>query len=319
MKRVIGLAALALGLLVSAPAAADLSTKDEAKRTQLFKEGRAAFDEGKWQDAAEKFRAVVEMRSAPRALIALAAAEEKLGHLGEAKRLYERAREEAQAAKLTKDLDEAASRLRELLPRVPRIAVKVPSGVADATIEIDGKPAEIQFGDADVDPGEHTVTVTASGRKEFREVVTVAEGERKEVEAVLAPEQEEPPPPPPETKHGPPPVGAIILAGLGVGAGAAGAVLWVMGRNQEAKVEEACGGVKQCPATLKPDADAAATKIILGDILVGVGGAAFIGGGIWWLASGSKSEPPATSSKARPRVVVSPTRGGVWASFETTF
>ena len=318
MKRVIGLAALALGLLFAAPAAADLSPKEEAKRTQLFKEGRSLFDEGKWQEAAERFRAVVEMRSAPKALIALAASEEKLGHLGEAKRLYERAREEAQAAKLPKDVDEAATRLRELLPRVPRIAVKVPSSVGDATIQIDGKPAEIQFGDADVDPGEHTVTVTASGRKEFREVVTVAEGERKEVQAVLDPLQDEPPPPPPEPESSPPPVGAIILAGVGVGAGAAGAVLWVMARNKEAEIEKACGGVKQCPANLKPDADAAATKIIIGDVLVGVGGAAIIGGGIWWLTSGGKSEPPETS-KARPRVVVSPTRGGVWASFETKF
>lgn len=318
VKRSIGLTALALGLLFAAPAAADLSPKEEAKRTRLFKEGRSSFDDGKWQDAADKFRAVVEMRSAPKALIALAAAEEKLGHLGEAKRLYERAREDAQEAKLPKDQEEAAARLRELLPRVPRIAVKVPSGVDDAVIEIDGKPAEIQFGNADVDPGERTVTVTASGRKQFREVVTVAEGERKEVQVVLDPLHEAPPPPPPDTGPGPPPVGAIILAGVGLGAGAAGAVLWVMARNKETEIEEACGGVKQCPASLKPEAEAAATKIILGDILVGVGGAAIIGGGIWWLASGGKSEPPQTS-EARPRVVVSPTRNGVWASFETKF
>jgi hypothetical protein len=319
VKRAIGLGVVVVGLLLAAPAAADLSPKDEAKRTQLFKEGRTAFDEGKWQDAADRFRAVVEMRSAPKALIALAAAEEKLGHLAEAKRLYERAREDAQAVKLTKDQDEAAARLRELLPRVPRIKVRVPSGVSDAAIAIDGKPAEIQFGDADVDPGEHTVTVTASGRKEFREVVTVAEGERKEVEVTLDPLQAEgPPPPPPDEGLGAPPIGAIILAGVGVGAGAAGAVMWGLGRGKEAEIQEQCGGVTQCPVSLKPGADAAAFKIILGDVLVGVGGAAIIGGGIWWLTSGGKSEP-AQASQARPRVVVSPTRGGVWASFETTF
>jgi len=111
---------------------------------------------------------------------------------------------------------------------------------------------------------------------------------------------------------------AIVLAGVGVAAGAAGAVMWVMGRNQETEVQNSCGGVKQCPASLKPDADAAAMKIIVGDILVGVGGAAIIGGGIWWLASGGKSEPP-EANEARSRVLVSPTRGGVWASFETKF
>lgn len=319
VKRVLGLAALALGLLIAGPASADLTPKEEAKRTQLFKEGRSAFDDGKWQEAADKFRAVVEMRSAPKALIALAASEAKLGHLSESKRLYERAREDAVAAKLPKDADEAAARLRELLPRVPRIAVKVPSGVSDAAILIDGKPAEIQFGDADVDPGDHTVTVTAPGRKDFSEVVTVAEGERKEVQVALDPLQAEPPPPPPDTGRGAPPVGAIILGGVGVGAGVAGAVLWGLARSAESEIEEKCGGLKQCPASLKPDAEAAATKIIVGDILVGVGGAAIIGGAIWWLASGGKSEPQPSSSKAAPRVVVAPARGGVWASVEATF
>ncbi|NUQ76201.1 MAG: hypothetical protein HUU21_21895, partial [Polyangiaceae bacterium] len=215
MKRAFGLTLVAALLLVAAPAAADLSPKEEAKRTQLFKEGKSFFEDGKWKEAAEKFRAVVEMRSAPKALIALAAAEEKLGHLGEAKRLYDRAREEAMAAKLPRDQEEAALRLRELLPRVPRIAVKVPSGVSDVVITIDGKPAEFQFGNADVDPGEHTVMVTAPGVKDFREVVTVAEGERKEVQVDFEPLQLAPPPPPPDTGPGLPPLGAVLLAGVG--------------------------------------------------------------------------------------------------------
>jgi hypothetical protein len=317
LKRWSSIAALAIGMLVTWPAAADLTPKEEAKRTQLFKEGKALGDAGQWKEAAEKFRAVVELRSAPKALIALAFAEEKSGRLSEAKRLYEKAREDAVAAKLKADEEAAAQALRQLLPRVPRIAVKLPADAKDATILIDDKPAELQFGDADVDPGEHTVTVNAVDRKEFKQTVTVAEGERKEVQAVLAPIYVPPPPPPPETGRGPPPVGAIVLAGVGVGAGVAGAVLWGIARGKESEIEAMCGGIKECPATLKPEADAAATKIIVGDVLVAAGGAAIIGGGIWWLASGRSSPPPSTASA--PRVTVSPTRRGVWASVEASF
>jgi hypothetical protein len=317
LKRWTSIAALAIGMLAAWPAAADLTPKEEAKRTQLFREGKALGDAAQWKEAAEKFRAVVELRSAPKALIALAFAEEKSGNLAQAKRLYEQAREDAVAAKLKADEEAAAQALRQLLPRVPRIAIKLPADAKDASVLIDDKPPELQFGDADVDPGEHTITVTAPDRKDFKQTVTVAEGERKEVQVVLAPIYVAPPPPPPDPGRGPPPVGAIVLAGVGLGAGVAGAVLWGIARGKESEIESMCGGIKECPASLKPEADAAATKIIVGDVLVAVGGAAIVGGGIWWLASGRSSPPP--SSASVPRVTVSPARGGVWASVEASF
>ena len=74
-------AALAASVpLFSEAVRAQPSAADEERRTRLFKEGKAAADSSQWVEAVEKFRKVVAIRSAPKALIALVVAEEHMNH-----------------------------------------------------------------------------------------------------------------------------------------------------------------------------------------------------------------------------------------------
>src|SRR5262245_16639371 len=67
----------------------------EGARTEMYREGVTLAEAGRWGEALEKFQRVVAIRSAPRALLALAAAEEHVGRLVSAKRTYGKARDDA--------------------------------------------------------------------------------------------------------------------------------------------------------------------------------------------------------------------------------
>lgn len=305
--------------LSSAHAAADLTPQEEKRRTQLFKEGRASADAEQWKEAEEKFRAVVELRSAPKTLVALAFVISKQGRLLEAKHVYEQARDDAKAAKLKADVEIAEQSLRELLLRIPAIEIKVATKVDGLSVLLDGKTPELQFDAVDVEPGEHTVSAEAPGYLPFEEKVNLAEGERKQVKIELEREKPKTTQKPKGNSIGIPPIGSFVLVGVAIGAGIGSWQLFKQGREQETKVRDTCGGTKQCPISLKPEADDAAKKIIIGDVLIGVGSAALVGAGVWWILSwrGKKEAPPQES--AMPKVLVSPGRNGVWAGVETQF
>ncbi len=317
MRRLSVLLIAALVTFSSAHSFADLSPQEEKRRTQLFKEGRAHADAEQWKEAEEKFRAVIELRSAPKALVALAFAVSKQGRLLEAKRLYEQAKEDAVAAKLKADTEVAEQSLRELLLRIPSIVLKVGTQADGLSVLVDGKPPELQFDAMDVEPGEHKISATAPGYQPFEETVKLSEGERKQVKVVL--ELEKPKEAPkPKSSIGFPPIGSFVLVGVAIGAGVTSVLLIRQGREQEQKVRDTCGGTQQCPAALKPEADEAATKIIVGDVLIGVGSAALVGAGVWWLLSGRKSDP-SPSASAGSRVMAAPVRGGAWMGVESRF
>ena len=68
------------------PASPPSTDSREEERTALYREGVALAEAGKWHEALEKFQAVVAIRSAPAALIALATAQENSGKLAHAAR-----------------------------------------------------------------------------------------------------------------------------------------------------------------------------------------------------------------------------------------
>lgn len=321
MKRHVARVCLLLVLSVEAVAAADeTAPEDEQRRTLLFKEGRSLGDAGKWSEAADKFREVVAIRSAPKALIALAIAEERQGHLAAAKRLYEKARFDARLTDLKAEEETASQALRQLAPRVPGVSLRIPPDVRGVSVTVDGKPADLEGGEIDLDPGERALVVSAPGRTDFQATVSVVEGKRSEltvsfpVGATAKPGGEVA-----DTGGiGLPPLGAMILGGVGVAAGVTGVVLLAVGKGQERGVVDACGGT-ECPLSLKPEADASAAKIIAGDVMLGLGGAALIGGGVWWFLSRGKPKAQADSPANEARVTFGPAPRGAWISVQSTF
>jgi hypothetical protein len=306
---------------LSSPAWAD--DAQEAERTTLFREGSAMAERGDWEGAAAKFRRVVELRSAPRALIALAVAEDHLRHLTSAKHLYEKAIADARAASLADDEKKASDALGALAPRIPHLLLKVPADQAAVNVTIDGEQMAVHDAEYDLDPGPHTIVVEGVEWRQFRRVVTLGEKDRVEVVAVFAREPTAAPPPPVETSRpgnapgGGPPLGAILLASAGVVAAGTGIVLWIVGKGQENDVIAKCGGTTTCPgdqkSALQPDIDASKTKIVVGDVAFGVGAAAIAGGAVWWLLGGSSHE--ATTA----RLDVAPRLGGAWITYTGSF
>ena len=121
----------------------------------------------------------------------------------------------------------ARRRFEALDPRVPRLTLRLAAGAPqDSSVKRDGVDLKtIAFDVAlPVDPGEHTVVVTAAGRSEAKLEVTLGEGEQKILEVA---------PGPPFAAAGAPPInGTARAASETRGAGAADASSSSAGKGQ---------------------------------------------------------------------------------------
>lgn len=305
---------LAAALFGSAPIAAQpagsapVSQADEERRTKLFKEGKAAADTGQWVEAADKFRKVVAIRSAPKALIALGVAEEHLGRLVAALAAYKQAREGAADKTLTDELRTANAALEQLRPRVPKLVLTLPDPAAK--LELDGVAAKLENGSILVDPGDHAVTVTSAGKGTFRTTVSLREGESRTVDVVFDASAS----PTATATSGPDlppggasslPKGALAIGIAGVVAAGVGGALYGLGSGQYDEASKKCPG-PTCVADVVTSGNGARTQMIVGDILMGAGAAFVAGAAVWWTVSAT-SKKQDTSVK----LYVAPQLGGL--------
>lgn len=306
---------LAAALPAAAEPPAPPSAADEERRNRLFREGKAAADAGEWAEAADKFRQVVALRSAPKALIALGVAEEKRGHLVAALAAYKQAREEAADKALTDDLKTANTALDAIRPRIPRLTFS-PAGALDgATLELDGARVRPEDGVLLVDPGDHNLVAASPTRGTFRTTVSLRERARREIAIVFSPStgptstQDPGPIGPAPDKGGvtPPPTGAIVIAVTGVALAGAGAALFGVGSSEYSKSDEVCPG-PSCTPDVLDRGNGGRTQIIAGDVLMIAGGAAVAVGAVWWIvkAASSGDEKGAPSS-----LFIAPRAGGI--------
>ncbi len=276
---------LPLAVAVPWPSLAQISPADEAKRKQLFDQAKQLADEGRWAEAAQPLREVVRIRSAPKALIALAVVERELLHHLEARALLLRASEEASASKLPDDEAAAKKLLAELEPLVPKVELEIVEPSLVLSVFVDDTPALRVGHTVWIDPGKRVLRFEAPGRASQRVTVELAARGTTRVRVDLRSAGGPKALPAPDSGEGGASTGALagsISLGLGgVGLGVAGAVLMAMGHGSQREVEEACGGTSNCAPSLQPLGDEGARNIIIGDVLVGVGGAALVGGVIW--------------------------------------
>ncbi len=297
---------VAAALLCALPCAAQPaggaqgSAAEEERRTRLFKEGKAAADAGQWVEAAEKFRKVVDIRSAPKALIALGVAEEHLGRLVAALAAYKQAREEAADKALADELKTANAALDAIKPRVPRLVFSPADAAESAQIEVDGVPVKLASGALQVDPGEHAIAATSAGKGTFRTTATVKEGEAFTVTLTFGAEGS-PTATATSTGDAPsggaprPPAGALVIGIAGVVAAGVGGALYGLGSGQYADADKQCPGAG-CTAAVLSSGNGARTTMIAGDILIGAGAAALAGAGVWWIVSATSKKKDATPS-----------------------
>jgi hypothetical protein len=188
-------------------------------------------------------------------------------------------------------------------------------GVAVAAA-LDGRPVE-------VDPGEHTVRVTATGLPPGERTIVVREGEKNRHESFLLGEAPiVAPVDAAKTAPAPRPWGArqtiaVVVGGggvVGIGVGAAFGLLasseWSSSKSASG-TQNSCTSVASCAAhtTAVNDHDTAVTDATISTIAFGVGAALVVAGVVTWFTAPSREAPPAAPA-ARLRFAPAPLRDG---------
>nr|PZN17527.1 MAG: hypothetical protein DIU78_24390 [Pseudomonadota bacterium] len=194
VRRVLGVSVLAFGLGL-APAAAGQTDETRAAARALATEGAQAFQEGRWEDAIDRFGRAESLVHAPPHLLFMARAHEKLGQLVLAREAYLKVVREplpANAPQAFKDAQADAEReLRAVEPRIARLLVRVEGAekATDLSVVVDGQavpPALVGVGQP-IDPGRHRVEAQATGFTAEPREIELAEGASDEVVLTLVP------------------------------------------------------------------------------------------------------------------------------------
>ncbi|MEO7036105.1 MAG: hypothetical protein ABI548_19355 [Polyangiaceae bacterium] len=167
---------------------ADPSPGEISSARRAFETAVSFENERHWMEAALKLREALAVKDTPGLRFHLAHCEAEQGLLVEAALDYDRASEliqqGAKAPDVQKLLAPASAALRR---RIPRVAVDVPTELLAPVAAVDGKiyPAsEISLGVA-LNPGQHQLIVSASGRRSFERSFSMKEGQVLQLRAEL--------------------------------------------------------------------------------------------------------------------------------------
>ena len=297
---------LSLSLTLHAPPSY-AQTRDPAAAEALFREGRSLSDAGDIAGACAKFRESDRLDPAVGTTFNIADCEERLGHLATAWTLFDEVAQRLPAADKRRTVSQ--KRAAALEPRLPKLSVKLVAGAPEGTrVTRDG----VELGSASlgtplpIDPGEHTVVVSAPGRAERPFKVIVSEREIRALEVApgdpsAAPVQTKPlatlpietaPPPQHDSR-----TLAYVLGGVGVAGFITGAVAGALVLQKKGVVSDHCNADKRCD-----DAGLAATRagktlgiVTTAGLITGVVG---VGAGTYLILSAGSRENPTSASLA---------------------
>jgi tetratricopeptide (TPR) repeat protein len=232
-------AVLLLALVLSVPrfATATPPAEEIEIARQHFAEAQRLEQEGAWQQASERLQKAIRIKETPGLRFHLAHALEQQGRLTDAAAELQRAAELIATGAAAQDVEALLEDAqRSLYARIPTITVLVGDSIESPQLELDGHVVDRQRASRPiaVDPGQHTLSVTAPGWIPMELVLDLSEGEARTVDARLLPVVRTPVRPrAPPPKSAATPVsdrkslrarrvtfvaeGAITLAGLGVG------------------------------------------------------------------------------------------------------
>jgi hypothetical protein len=305
---VTAMAWLLAAAVVPAAAAADADT--EAK--QVYQQGVEAFEDGRFDDAAQAFRRAYELKPSWKLLYNMGQSEAAARRYGLALDAFEKylvgGGDEIQGDRREEVLGEI-QRLRVL---VGVVEVQAPDGTE---LLIDGySHGKVPFsGPVRVAAGEHQAVLRLGDEVLLEKKLGVAGG----MTTVLVAKAETAKPavgPPPKGERtpasdepepeGPGTGGKRVWTWVALGVGAAaligGGVTGGLAMGKEKDLLGKCDGT-QCPASLEGEADTVRTMNLTADILYGVGAAAVIAGIVLFFV-----EP---TGEAEPQVAVAPAIG----------
>src|SRR5690606_16599249 len=177
---------LAAILTLAWPAAAAAQPNEGGSEVDSYTRARERFAEGRYDEALDLFRQVLEATGSPNARLYVARCLAKLGRTVEAHdemaRTVRDASDKAKVeARFAATRDAAIEELEPLQARVGRVIVEVATPAPELAITFDGEPVPARYlGVAKaVTPGVVVVEVSAPGRGRARQEIAVPAGEAK--------------------------------------------------------------------------------------------------------------------------------------------
>jgi hypothetical protein len=213
-------ASIAAAVMFVAPLASGQSDTERAAARQLFAEGMELQQGGKYADALDKFQHVQRILNAPTTQLHIGQCQAALGKLLEAAEAYRAATRipvPAGNALFAQAEEDAKRELAKVEPRIPKVTVTVtPASAPGLAMQIDGQPINSALIGEQIplDPGAHTITVTATGYASNEQTVSLGENDSKSMSVSLVPAASSPPgpaPPATPTADVPPPPAAPAM------------------------------------------------------------------------------------------------------------
>ena len=282
----------------------------EAARAVLITQAEGASDRGDHAEALNLAERALAIRSTPSLRLLIATEHNTLGHLIEAFESASRCTREAQADPNTRNraqvIDACNALTRSLESRLGRVTVDVSTPVPGLLVEVaGGRLSQALWGvPYTVAPGAVVVEARAAGHRPFRQEVTVAAGQSVPVRIALEvdPASAAPSPlpatgaPASQTVSSPatPPrtspslVGPIAVGAAGVVSFALAGVFFAMRESTVGERDGQCSPAGCLPTSLDLDATAR-TQNTMVNVFLGLGAAAAVGAGVWFVAARSGS------------------------------
>lgn len=199
MRRTATLAIFMLGLGLPGRAAAQTETR-AAVAESLYRQARDLMAEGKYDEACLKLAESQRLDPATGTLLNLAACHEHQGKLATAWLEYSDAQVAARRDGRQDRVEYAHARTQELEPKLSHLTLSLAAAADDPTLEIELDGASVGRAvlgaSTPVDPGAHTVRVTANGKKPWTAKVEIA-GVAQQQTLVIPPLEAAPPAPVP--------------------------------------------------------------------------------------------------------------------------
>jgi hypothetical protein len=273
----------------------------EAEAEAKFRQGSAAFDAGRTDEACAEFTESLQLYANLSTLLNLALCQETQGRLASAWRGFTEAAAWASDPSLRDRRDFANQHALKLQRSLGRVEIHLPDGPAPS-ITIDGEPLTGYrlLGPVFVDPGEHVVDATAPGRIHYRTTIAVSPLPAEQVVVTIPPLQPDastsPPPPilaPPSSNPRGRRVAGFVVGGIGLLAAGLGGYFAGDALSKTSTLADSCGG--GCDAGAAREAEIA-SAMAFG---TGVAAAAI---GAWLVAGAPPDSPSATWVVVSPRI-----------------
>lgn len=271
--------------LVSAQTTTGVSPQNVAIAQKLYDDAMQLMAEKKYAEACPKLAESNRLDTGMGTRFHLGDCYENLGRLASAWALFVDVADEAKRTKQTGRESVARQRATQLEARLPKITLRVPPTVANVSgVEMRDNDNVVNpplWGQPlPVDPGKHTITVTAPGRRTWEKIVVLKEGAAETVAVgELAPIE----PAGLSSRQ----IGAIVLGSAGVANIVVGSVFGLQARSKwrDEVVAKSCNGgvVTQCDlqdAEIRLEKSGARTDATISTVTFVVGGVALAGAAV---------------------------------------